>query len=281
MFYIELHFQRIRMRKFRELISIYINSSIHVALAVVALTYVSAIELALELPDYLVYFIFFASITGYNFVKYAGIAKLYHISLTSNLRLIQIFSFISFLLMLYFGWQLSALAWLVLLPLGLLNFFYAVPVFLKARNLRSIPFLKVFVIALVWAGVSVYLPVIETYTELTSTTHWYAGQRFLMVCCLMIPFEIRDIRFDQKWIKTLPQVLGITKTKILGGLLLLIGSGINFILLDSTHFSVYLLVALSLLLLILFSKVHQKKHFASFWVEALPIFYLFVLIIFN
>ncbi len=269
------------MNVLKEIISIYINSSIHVALAVVALTYVSAIELAFVLPNYLVYFIFFASITGYNFVKYAGIAKLYHISLTSNLRLIQIFSFISFFLMLYFAWQLSTVAWLVLLPLGLLNFFYAVPFFLKAKNLRSIPFLKVFVIALVWAGVSVYLPVIETYTELTSTTHWYAGQRFLTVCCLMIPFEIRDIRFDQKWIKTLPQVLGITKTKILGGLLLLMGSGINFILLEVIHFKVYLFVALSLLFMIIFSKVHQKKYFASFWVEALPIFYLFVLIVFS
>ena len=269
------------MNVLKEIISIYINSSIHVALAVVAFTYISAIELAFELPTYLVYFIFFASITGYNFVKYAGVAKLYHRSLTSNLRLIQIFSLISFFLMLFFIWQLSTLSLMVLLPLVLLNFFYAVPIFFNVKNLRSIPFIKIFVIALVWTGVSVYLPVIETYTELTSTTHWYAGQRFLMVCCLMIPFEIRDIRFDQKWIKTLPQVLGITKTKILGGLLLLMGSGINFILLEVIHFKVYLFVALSLLFMIIFSKVHQKQYFASFWVEALPVFYLLILIVFS
>lgn len=269
------------MKHFKKLVSIYINSSIHVALAVVAFTYITAIETALYLPTYLVFFLFFASITGYNFVKYAGIAQLHHRSLTANLRLIQVFSFIAFILMLYFGWQLSQFTWLMLVPLGLLNLFYAVPIFFKAKNLRSIPLLKVVVIALVWSGVSVYIPFVETYTEITVETHLYALQRFLLVFCLMIPFEIRDIRFDLKSVKTLPQVVGIQSTKWIGGIMLLSGCALNFFLLEKNYLYIYVLIACIVFLFIRFSKVYQNRYYASLWVEGIPILYLILLILFN
>jgi 4-hydroxybenzoate polyprenyltransferase len=41
-------------------------------------------------------------------------------------------------------------------------------------------------------------------------------QVFLLVVVLMIPFEIRDLNYDKFTLKTLPQLFGVRKTKILG-----------------------------------------------------------------
>ena len=74
----------------------YINSSIHVALSVYSLVKITELYAGIPYNENLDYFIFYGTITGYNFIKYAGVAKFYHMSLTKNMRLIQIFSFLSF-----------------------------------------------------------------------------------------------------------------------------------------------------------------------------------------
>ena len=72
----------------------YISASIHVAFAVLALVGISWIEYDLQIPNALWFFVFFGTITGYNFVKYANIAGLGHRELKDSRRSIQIFSFI-------------------------------------------------------------------------------------------------------------------------------------------------------------------------------------------
>jgi len=75
------------MKYLKNAFELYINSSIHVSFAVAAFTLLTFLDYDL-IPDRdLIFFIFFASITGYNFVKYAGIAKLHHLSLAKNLRI--------------------------------------------------------------------------------------------------------------------------------------------------------------------------------------------------
>ena len=105
------------------LFNFYINSSVHVALAVYALVRITELYLGLSYNENLDYFIFYGTITGYNFIKYAGIAKLHHRSLTENLKIIQIFSLISFVLMLFYASRLKLNTLLVFLPLGLIIVF--------------------------------------------------------------------------------------------------------------------------------------------------------------
>ena len=80
----------------KKILNFYINASIHVSLAVYSLVRVTELYFNLPYNEALDYFIFYGTITGYNFVKYADVAKLHHRSLTRNLKLIQIFSFICF-----------------------------------------------------------------------------------------------------------------------------------------------------------------------------------------
>jgi len=60
----------------KQLFNFYINSSIHVALAVYALAYITLVEYDIEYDENVLYFVFYATITGYNFVKYFGISIL-------------------------------------------------------------------------------------------------------------------------------------------------------------------------------------------------------------
>ena len=84
------------MKFFKLFFNFYINASIHVAIAVYTFVRVTEQYFELDYQEYFNYFIFFATITGYNFVKYAGVAKLHHRSLTEDLKIIQIFSFFIF-----------------------------------------------------------------------------------------------------------------------------------------------------------------------------------------
>ena len=141
-------------------------------------------------------FTFFATITGYNFIKYAGVAKWHHRSLTRSLRAIQLFSLGCFLGMCFYGWQLSFATLKILGLLGLLTVLYALPIFSNRRNLRSLKGLKIYTIAVVWAGVSVLIPAVEAGLVLDTSIWVLTIQRFIYVVIITIPFEIRDLKLS-------------------------------------------------------------------------------------
>lgn len=271
------------MKLVKKLFDFYINSSIHVSLAVYALVKIT--ELYFELPhnESLAFFVFYGTITGYNFVKYAGIAKLHHLSLTKNLKFIQVFSFICFLLMLFYGYQLRFKTLLLFIPFGLLTLLYALPFFNGfAKNLRNIPSVKIIIISVVWAGTTALLPVFDTEVKINSKVILICVQRFLFVLVLTLPFDIRDFRFDKKYLQTIPQLIGVERTKKLGFILLIITLVIEFVITPNIRYkSAFLIVFVVLLLFLQRASVRQKKYYASFFVEAIPIFWWVLLLVFN
>ena len=78
------------MKVLQQLFNFYLNASVHVALAVYALTYITLIAFEITYHEAVLYFVFYATITGYNFVKYFGLAKFHHRSLAAWLKAIQI-----------------------------------------------------------------------------------------------------------------------------------------------------------------------------------------------
>lgn len=203
------------MKLYKAVFNFYINSSIHVALAVIALVAFTVLRYDLYLPLPVWLFVFFGTITGYNFVKYAAVAGLHHRSLTNALKSIQIFSFFSFGIILLLLFLLSKETIIATVIFALLTFFYAVPL-LKNKNLRTLSGLKIFIVALVWAGVTVILPLVASKTVI-ETAHLLAFlQRLCLVLVLTLPFEIRDIPYDATGLQTFPQQLGIKKNKRVG-----------------------------------------------------------------
>ncbi|MDA0178505.1 hypothetical protein C7H62_1636 [Mesoflavibacter sp. HG96] len=275
------------MKIAKQLLDFYINSSIHVALSVYALSWITLLIFNLPYDENILYFNFYATITGYNFVKYFGIAKWHHRSLARWLKVIQVFSFFSFLLMVFYALKLEANVLFILAGLGIITFLYAIPILPKRiyldeqQNLRQISGLKVYIIAAVWAFTTVVLPALNNHQELTSKVWITVLQNFVFVLALMIPFEIRDLKFDSIKLATIPQQIGVKKTKILGVLLLLIFLGLNVFKEEIITIYLYkeIIMTFILMLFILFSTKYRNTYYTSFWVEALPIFWLILMLL--
>lgn len=276
------------MKRIKTLFDFYINSSVHVALAVFSMTYVSLLEFKLPVDWALLCFVFFSTITGYNFVKYFGIAKFHHRSLAGWLKSIQVFSFICFLGMVYFTFKLELNTLLYLGAFGVITFLYAIPFLPKRyfmdqqKNLRDIGGLKVYVIALVWGGVTVLMPVLNSKTPFNVDVWITALQRFILVMMLMLPFEIRDLQYDSLKLATIPQKIGVKNTKIIGFLM-----GFSFLFLEFIKEEVSLkvlwltlIVTAVTLLFIAFSDRSKSDYYSSFWVESIPIQWLLLHLIF-
>lgn len=271
----------------RRILNFYINSSIHVALAVFSIAWITLMDFNISYDANVLYFIFYASITGYNFVKFFGMAKFHHRSLTRWLKLIQVFSFLCFILMCYYGFKLNKNSIIYIGIFAIITFLYAVPFssrkfFLdEQNNLRNIAGLKVYVIALVWSGVTVFLPLLNNGYYVNADVMIMGVQRYIFVIILMLPFEIRDLQYDSLKLATIPQKLGVNGTKIMGVLL-----GVIFVYLDFLRDSIrdkqimvsFIIVIISMLF-VLFSKKEQGKYYCSFWVEGLPILWLLLYLI--
>ncbi len=216
------------MRFLKSIFDFYLNSSIHVALAVCAFVGMTLFEFGISVSNNLLGFIFFGTITGYNFVKYAEIARLKHKSLSLFLKTVQIFSFFSFLALCYFAFILPFNTLLVTGGFAALTFFYAIPI-LQSKNLRKLTGVKILIVAIVWAGVTVIIPLVNESVFIDNSIWLSFIQRTLFVFALTLPFEIRDLKYDDLALGTLPQQVGVKTTKFIGTTLLIIVLLIEFL----------------------------------------------------
>ncbi|HZJ35193.1 MAG TPA: hypothetical protein VFD29_01055 [Gillisia sp.] len=261
------------MQGFKKIFKFYINASFHVALAVVCLTDITIQEFDVPRNYKLLLFIFSASITGYNFVKYAGIAKLHHLSLAKNLRQIQIFSLTALIGLVYLTFYQSISVLLFSGVLGLFTLLYALPLLVYNTSLRNLTGLKIFVIAFVWAGVTVLLPLTDHINVWKWDVFVVFLQRFFLVLALILPFEIRDLQFDLAQLRTIPQKFGVRGTRIVGLVLICLFVLLEFLKHQTSMANTISLIFVAILLMILirYSTTSQSKYYASFWVESVPI----------
>ncbi len=279
------------MQVVKRLFDFYINSSTHVSLSVVALGWVTYLSLDINVNFELLSFLFFSTVTGYNFVKYAALAGLHHRSLARSLKAIQLYSVLCGFGMVITSLYLSLEVWVACGILGLVTLLYAIPFFMPKNtaalvkgNLRSVAGLKIFIIGVVWSGVTVILPVLQD-----GFINWDVGvmcvQRILFVLALMIPFEIRDMTFDDPALKTLPQVVGIKKAKIIGVTWLVLCCILEFFK-DNFNLSFFLCMLFIMVVTSVCIYLSQKRsattmYFSSFWVEGIPLLWLWLILLFS
>ncbi len=219
-------------------------------------------------------------------MKYFGLAKFHHRSLSKDLRIIQVFSAFAFVAMCFFVFQLNQSALFLIIGLATITFLYAIPflpnrfLFDEQQNLREISGLKVYVIALVWMAVTVILPLLNNAIEFQADSYIMMIQRFLYVLVLMLPFEIRDLNYDSLKLATIPQKIGVKNTKVIGALLLMVFLMLEFFKdeLSGNSILVMLLITFITLLFLVSSKKMQTKYYTAFWVESLPVWW-FVLVV--
>lgn len=268
-----------------KLFELYIKSSLHVALAVCSLAYVTVLELKISPSPVLFGFIFSSTVVSYNLTKYGFIVATDSISLGPLLRWIIRITASFFVVMCVCLYYLPLNVILTALLLGAITIAYAIPISEGSRNLRNVYGIKIGVIALVWSGVTVGLPVIDYGPESASafTLAMELLQRFLFVAVLILPFDIRDYRNDDTTLGTLPQIIGIKNSKFLG-----LGLLISCLLLEwfltpvlSPSFSIFFLVVAITALMVSRAMVIQSPYFASFWVEGIPVAWVILLSFIN
>ncbi len=251
----------------------YIEASIHVSIAIFALFQIFLLKNNLNAYLPLSAVVLFGSITGYNFVKYAPLAKLHHRSLTAFLRGIQFFSFLSFLLLVFYGAQLPIQTLLVFALGGALIFLYAIPV-VVSKNLRSFSGAKIYVVALCWVLTVVIAPTVHFGLKTDWKFVMHCLQIFVLVVALIIPFDIRDLKYDTENLRTLPQVFGVKKAKIIAGILLVLFVIIEIAIQKKPEsFWISGLVSFMTVSFIYNTKDTNPKYYCSFFIESIPIVY--------
>jgi hypothetical protein len=162
---------------------------------------------------------------------------------------------------------------------ALISLAYALPFIpFKKRwlRLRDLPFIKIFLIAFVWAWVTVIIPerlalktihIAMPEVLFSEGTSWFWAS-FSFLLALTIPFDIRDIRIDGADLKVLPVVLGVRGAKWLSVCLLLLASAIwfygliqnNIVGSDKAFFSLIALILWASISGIVVSFASPKRH---------------------
>jgi len=282
------------VKRLNKIVNFCVTSSIWVAISVTSLVGVTGIELSTPVNVNLMLFVFVGTIFGYNFIKYFETSQVENLKMNSvsfnfnylirnfkSLRREEKVTFIISLISLILGFSLlfklernTVLS--LLIPI-MFTFCYAVS--LGNKTLRNISGIKIYVVAFVWAFVSVLLLALEGKVGFTTDIGVVFFQRFVFVVVLILPFEIRDLSVDEKHLCTFPQKYGVKRTKFYGSFLLLIFFLLEFFKeeLSMINLIVLLLISLITLLLLILSSEKQTKHYSGFIVEGIPILWFCLL----
>ena len=128
----------------------------------------------------------------------------------------------------YLGFSISRMK--LLLLAGIISILYTLPVFGRSMRLRDFSFVKIFLIAVVWAVVTESIPLYEVGIYPYIILLLFI-ERVCFFIAITIPFDIRDIEVDtSNNVQTIPSKLGKTNSIILSISLLIVCIGIEIYL---------------------------------------------------
>ena len=210
------------MRKWQKIIlDFYIESSLHVALSVVSLAYIS-LKLAHEEISYsLLIFIFSSSLFAYNFVKYYSIFKTEKIKNTFHKLIFLITSF-SLIISFYIFLQLEIIAKIFVFTGAILVLVYTIPINYRKNNLRNTNGWKIYVVVLTWVLLTIGVPLSINLMNYGTLLFYLLVIQGTYIFVSIIAFDIKDLKIDDPKLKTIPQQLGVIRSKLLGSNLLIL-----------------------------------------------------------
>lgn len=271
------------MQLLKKLLDFYIKGSIHVALAVFALVQMTFHFFHIPYDEPMALFAFFGTIVGYNFVKYDELARAKKFKMSTQVKAIAVLSFVCFLATGYYFFQLERKTQLVSAGFLGLTLLYTLPFFPKLGNARNWAGVKIYIVAFCWAGITLFLPIINADLPFSQDVFLKFGQRFLLVIILILIFEIIDLKNDDLSLQTVPQRLGVYKTKILNLILLLPFYGLEFLKSDFQvqQLWINLILITVLALFTVFASPKRSNYYTSFWVESVPVFWWLLVLFFR
>ncbi|MFA6275216.1 MAG: hypothetical protein WC622_00595 [Pedobacter sp.] len=261
-------------------------SNLFIAVCAVAQGLVTYYLLKLPPDIYVLAFVFFSTLLIYNLSMLLSKPKepqkspfkrvrwiFSHHRLIISITLIAILCIIP-LGLLYLSFQAKLLMGFV----GLIAVAYNFP-FLslnqKKIGLRNLPGIKLFLIAFVWSISCVLLPIVELENNRNvviplGETLLLVAKRFLFICAITIPFDIRDLFQDKLYeLKTIPVMLGEKKAWIFCQALL--GAYLILLVLFTKHINLDVIgLALTIFLtgwLIFKSNFKRNEYYYFFYLD--------------
>jgi hypothetical protein len=270
------------MRFFKLIFDFYVNSSIHVALSCYAMVRMTQYMFHIPDDDSVANFAFFGTIVGYNFVKYDALARAKKIQMRKELKAIVLFSLCSVILVGYYFFKLELITQIIAVIFLSITLLYTLSFFPNKKNARNWAGVKIYIVALCWVGVTLVLPILDAGIAITMDFYLKCVQRFILIFVLVLIFEIIDLAKDDPHLKTVPQKIGVKRTKILGLFLLIPFYFLEFFksVLDKNQLMINLILVLMIGLFLLFANEKRSKYYTSFWVESIPIVWWLLLLLF-
>lgn len=270
------------MQILKRLFVFYIHASIHVSVAVLSLVLMTnhMFQQAFDLP--MAGFAFFGTLFGYNFIKYEVFFRK-SLPFRKSLMPILIVSIFSLFAGAYCFFCLKFKTQITSFVFFGLTFLYTIPIFSSKTNLRNWTGIKIYIVAFCWAGVTTLLPMMNFGIEAYQDIFIKFLQRFLLVIVLILIFEIIDLKDDDPKLFTVPQKIGVAKTKWLGFLLLIPFYFLEFFKtsVDSSQLMVNVILVVVTASFLYFANENRSRNYTAFWVESIPIFWLALLIGFQ
>ncbi|RZJ70071.1 MAG: hypothetical protein EOO49_15540 [Flavobacterium sp.] len=219
------------------------------------------------------WFGFFGTIVGYNFVKYDAIARSGKPALSRKMKAFIALSFASFVMTAFFFFRLERLTQLISVAVFGITALYTLPFFPNRKKARDWAGLKIYFVALSWVGVTVVLPVVNASAPMTVDFYVTCVQRFILIVVLLFIFEIIDLKWDDPHLKTVPQQIGVKRTKWLGLFLLL---ALFVLELLKTHrnetlFWCNFAFGMAVLLCLFFANENRGKYYTMLFAESLTV----------
>lgn len=224
-------------------------------------------------------------------INFSGKKNIFHS--VKNLRINKwekFFFFVATLSLIICAFFIPLKVYLYLIPLSILTLAYSIPfVPLKGNwhRLSDFYFIKIPLVSFVWAFSTTILPLVEQNIHVVSPFVFYQLlSRCLFIFALCIPFEIRDIEQDsQRGIKTLPFVLGIKKTQLVGIFTIILEIIIHHLMYNISVYSIIALDATSIVALLwILNEKNKGSYFYKFFVDGtmlLRFLFLFLAINFS
>ena len=271
------------MRFIVKILDFLVASNIYVSVGAYTLTWLSLQIYNTENTE-LTLFVFFSTLFAYNFIRLVRVHPMLlegesnrHQSIFRLRILLWVICVLSGFISFYFFIEIYQSILPLLIVMAVISLAYALPVYKKGDQLlrlRDVPGIKIFLIAIVWSIVTEGFPALVSGNSILLLP---ILERFLFIFALTIPFDIRDLRFDNQDLSTIPQYFGVRKARWIGIGALLFAELIVvyrfFFLADFTLWgaiAIYLTYELSAFL-IYKSHPHLQERFVTMGVEGMSI----------
>ena len=209
----------------RKIIDGLLFSNVFIALAAVCFCLETYVESGMSPHiDLLTTFVFSATLFAYLFTRTDSLRYVQNLPqrlqwLKTHSLAVRVMSIIAMAGMILSFLQLDTSTQIAAIPAGVITILYSIP-FVKESNkmvrLREIGFLKVFLIAFVWAYTSTVMVQLHLFGEVMDVRHLllHFTANFFFIVAITVPFDIRDMQPDrQAGIQTLAVRLGERKTR--------------------------------------------------------------------